>query len=39
MTIGAKVWFYKPPDHAKVMATGRKIKHLAHYHGPATIYL
>ena len=34
---GAKVWFYKPPDHNQVMTTGRKVKHLAHYHGPATI--
>jgi hypothetical protein len=35
--IGARVYFYKPPDYAKVMATGRKVKHLAHYLGPATI--
>ena len=37
LVIGAQVWFYKPPDHNQVMTTGRKVKHLAHYHGPATI--
>jgi hypothetical protein len=37
LDITSQVWFYKPPDHNKAMATGRKVKHLAHYHGPATI--
>ena len=37
LELSAQVWFYKPPDHAKVLATGRKVKHLAHYMGPATI--
>ena len=37
LELGAKVWFYKPPDHNKVLQTGRKVKHLSHYEGPATI--
>ena len=37
LAIGSQVYFYKPPDQAKVHATGRKVKHLAHYQGPATI--
>ena len=37
LAIGAKVWFYKPPDQNQVISTGRKVKHLAHYHGPAVI--
>jgi hypothetical protein len=37
LAIGAQVYFYKPPDYAKIMATNRKVKHLAHYQGPATI--
>ena len=35
MAIGAQVWFYKPPSQNQAIATGRKVKHLAHYHGPA----
>jgi len=37
LALNAKVWFYKPPDYAQIQATGRKVKHLAHYHGPAVI--
>jgi hypothetical protein len=32
-----KVYFYKPPSQQEVSAKGRKAKHLAHYHGPATV--
>jgi hypothetical protein len=32
-----KVYFYKPPSQQEVSAKGRKAKHLAHYHGPATM--
>jgi hypothetical protein len=32
-----KVYFYKPPSQQEVSAKGRKTKHLAHYHGPATV--
>jgi hypothetical protein len=31
------VYFYKPPTQAQALATGRKVKHLAHYWGPATV--
>ena len=31
------VYFYKPPTQAQALATGRKVKHLAHYCGPATV--
>ncbi len=34
---GMKVYFYKPPSQQDVFAKGRKAKHLAHYHGPATV--
>ena len=34
---GTKVYFYKPPSQQEVSAKGRKAKHLAHYHGPATV--
>jgi hypothetical protein len=35
---GMKVYFYnKPPSQQEVSAKGRKAKHLAHYHGPATV--
>ena len=37
LSLGSQVWFYKPPDQNQVWTTGRKVKHLAHYHGPATI--
>ena len=33
----ALVYFYKPPTQAQALATGRKVKHLAHYWGPATV--
>jgi hypothetical protein len=32
-----KVYFYKPLSQQEVSAKGRKAKHLAHYHGPATV--
>jgi hypothetical protein len=32
-----RVYFYKPPSQQEVSAKGRKAKHLAHYHGPATV--
>ena len=31
------VYFYKPPSQQEVATKGRKAKHLAHYHGPATV--
>ncbi len=34
---GMKVYFHKPPSQQEVSAKGRKAKHLAHYHGPATV--
>jgi hypothetical protein len=34
---GMKVYFYKPPSQQEVTTKGRKVKHLAHYHGPATV--
>jgi transposase InsO family protein len=34
---GDRVYFYRPPSQQEVMRRGRKAKHLAHYHGPATI--
>ncbi len=34
---GMKVYFYKPPSHQEVTTKGRKAKHFAHYHGPATV--
>ncbi len=33
---GMRVYFYKPSQQ-EVSAKGRKAKHLAHYHGPATV--
>ena len=35
--IGDEIYFYKPPSQDQAIAIGRKIKHMAHYHGPATI--
>jgi hypothetical protein len=32
-----RVYFYKPPSQQEVSSKGRKAKHLAHYHGPATV--
>ena len=37
LQVGMKVYFYKPPSQQEVSAKGRKAKHLAHYHGPATV--
>jgi hypothetical protein len=37
LQVGMKVYFYKPPPQQEVSAKGRKAKHLAHYHGPATV--
>jgi hypothetical protein len=34
---GMKVYLYKPPSQQEVSTKGRKAKHLAHYHGPATV--
>jgi hypothetical protein len=34
---GDRVYFYKPPTQQEVVRRGRKAKHLAHYHGPATV--
>jgi hypothetical protein len=34
----SQLYFYKPPSQQEqVSAKGRKAKHLAHYHGPATV--
>jgi hypothetical protein len=32
-----RVYFYKPPTQHEIATRGRKAKHLAHYHGPATV--
>ena len=37
LQVGMKVYFYKPPSQQEVALKGRKAKHLAHFHGPATI--
>jgi hypothetical protein len=34
---GDKVCFYKPPSQQEVQQGSRKVKHLMHYQGPATI--
>ena len=34
---GDKVYFYQPPSQNEVIERGRKVKHLMHYRGPATI--
>jgi hypothetical protein len=34
---GMKVYFYKPPSQQEVSIKRRKAKHLARYHGPATV--
>ena len=34
---GMRVYFYKPPSQQEGSSKGRKAKHLAHYHGPATV--
>ena len=35
--IGDRVYFYRPSTQQEVIKRTRKAKHLAHYHGPATI--
>ena len=37
LQVGMRVYFYKPPSQQEVTTKGRKAKHLAHYHGPATV--
>jgi hypothetical protein len=37
LQVGMKVYFYKPPSQQEVTLKGRKAKHLAHFHGPATV--
>ena len=37
LQVGMRVYFYKPPSQQEVATKGRKAKHLAHYHGPATV--
>jgi transposase InsO family protein len=32
-----RVYFYKPPSQQEISSNGRKAKHLANYHGPATV--
>ena len=34
---GDQVYFYKLPTQHEIARRGRKAKHLAHYHGPATV--
>jgi hypothetical protein len=34
---GDTVYFYKPPSQQEVIQRNRKVKHLMHYQGPATI--
>jgi hypothetical protein len=34
---GDRVYFYRPPTQQEIARRGRKAKHLAHYHGPATV--
>jgi hypothetical protein len=34
---GMKVYFYSRPSQQEVSTQGRKAKHLAHYHGSATV--
>jgi hypothetical protein len=34
---GDRVYFYRPPTQHEIARRGRKAKHLAHYHGPATV--
>jgi hypothetical protein len=34
---GDEVYFYRPPTQYEIARKGRKEKHLAHYHGPATV--
>ena len=34
---GDRVYFFLPPTQQEVLKTGRKVKHLMHYRGPATV--
>jgi hypothetical protein len=34
---GDRVYFYKPPTQQEIARRCHKVKHLAHYHGPATV--
>jgi hypothetical protein len=34
---GNRVYFYLSPTQQEVLKTGRKVKHLMHYRGPATV--
>jgi hypothetical protein len=34
---GDRVYFYKPPTYQEIARRGCKAKHLAQYHGPATV--
>ena len=36
-SVGMKVWYYRPPTQEEAKKKNRKVKHLAHYHGPAVI--
>jgi hypothetical protein len=37
LNTGDRVYFYKPPTQQEIARRGRKAKHLAHYHDPATV--
>ena len=37
LPVGSKVWYYRPPTKDEAAKSGRKVKHLSHYHGPATV--
>ncbi len=34
---GTRVYLYLPPTQQEVLRTGRKVKHLMYYRGPATV--
>jgi hypothetical protein len=35
--VGDEIYFYKPPSQDQALTIGRKVKHMAHSHGPAVI--
>ena len=37
LRVGTKVYFYRPPSQKEAADSRRKVKHLAHFHGPATV--
>jgi hypothetical protein len=37
LSVGEKVYFYKPSGHAEVLRRGRMTKHLGCHHGPAKV--